>query len=140
MSVNQAFILKKLKEIDGYIDEISDLLKSSDEEILNDRGRMHIAERLTQLIVDSMLDINNHLIKELKLESEDLQSTFYTLRDCGIIPDDFAFRITPIVGLRNRIVHRYDKLDKVLFIRTLRKEFGDFKIYVQIIEKYSDMV
>jgi len=140
MSLSQAFIIKKLEEIDGYINEVKDLLMFSNEEILSNRGRMRIAERLIQLIVDSMLDINNHIIKELKLESDDLQSTFYSLRNHGIFPEDFAFRIAPITGLRNRIVHRYDKLDEKLFIKTLRNEFEDFKMYVNIIGKYLETI
>lgn len=51
------------------------------------------------------------------------------------MPKDLAFRLAPIAGLRNRIVHKYDKLDKGLFIRTLRKEYIDFQEYNREIEK-----
>ncbi|MFH1233066.1 MAG: HepT-like ribonuclease domain-containing protein [Patescibacteria group bacterium] len=137
MSISQIFISNKIGEIIQYTAEIEDLLKFSDEEILGDSGKMHIAERLTQLIADTMIDINNHLIKELKLEPvEDIQSTFYTLSDGKVLPREFSERLAPIIGLRNRIVHRYDKLDKDLFIKTLRKECSDFKKYNEIIEKF----
>lgn len=82
MSFDELFIRTKFKDIEGYIEEIKDLLKSSDKEILDDSGRMHIAERLVQLVVDAILDINQYIIKEQNLRIfEDFQSTFYILAE-----------------------------------------------------------
>ena len=39
-----------------------------------------------------------------------------------VLPKDFAKRIAPIVDLRNRLVHRYEKIDKNLFLKMLYKE------------------
>jgi len=137
MTFEKAFVLKKIEEIIGYLNETEDLLKFSDKEILSDSGKMHIAERLLQLIVDEMIDINQHFIKELDLKvSEDFQGTFYILGENKILPIDFAQKIAPVVGLRNRVVHRYETLDIRLFISIFRKNLDDFKIYIKIINDY----
>lgn len=137
MTFEKAFVLKKIEEIFGYLNETEDLFKFSDKEILSDSGKMHIAERLLQLIVDEMIDINQHFIKELNLKiSEDFQGTFYILGENKILPIDFAQKIAPVVGLRNRVVHRYETLDTRLFISIFRKNLDDFKIYVKIINDY----
>lgn|SRR3989344_2315988 len=137
MTFEKAFVLKKIEEIVGYLNETEDLLKFSDKEILSDSGKMHIAERLLQLIVDEMIDINQHFIKELDLKvSEDFQGTFYILGENKILPIDFAQKIAPVVGLRNRVVHRYETLDIRLFISIFRKNLDDFKIYIKIINDY----
>lgn len=137
MTFEKAFILQKLEEISGYLKEVKDLFKFSNKEVLADSGKLHIAERLLQLIVDIMIDINQHFIKELNLKiSEDFQSTFYILGENKILPMDFAQKIAPVVGLRNRIVHRYDTLDKHLFIATFRKNQPDFKTYLKLINDY----
>ncbi len=134
MTFEKIFISQKLEEISGYLDEVKDLFKTSNEEILSDSGKIHIAERLFQLIVDTILDINYHFIKELNLKiTDDMQSTFYVLRDSKILPEDFANKIAPTVGLRNRIVHRYDSLNKKLFIEIFRKNYSDFENYLKII-------
>jgi uncharacterized protein YutE (UPF0331/DUF86 family) len=137
MTFEKAFVLKKIEEIIGYLNETEDLLKFSDKEILSDSGKMHIAERLLQLIVDEMIDINQHFIKELDLKvSEDFQGTFYILGENKILPSDFAQKIAPVVGLRNRVVHRYETLDIKLFISIFRKNLDDFKTYIKIINDY----
>lgn len=137
MTFSKSFVVKKLEELTGYLQEIDSLFKLSDKEILSDSGKLHIAERLLQLAVDTMIDINQHFIKELELEiSEDFQGTFYELAKNKIIQLKFAEKIAPSVGLRNRVVHRYESLDKKLFVSTFRKHRDDFKKYCKFITKH----
>lgn len=137
MTFQKIFVFKKMEEINGYLKETEELLMFSDQEILSDSGRLHIAERLLQLVVDAVIDINQHFIRELNLTlSEDFQSTFYTLGENNILPTDFAQKIAPVAGLRNRIVHRYEELNKTLFITSLRKNYEDFKSYLKYINNY----
>lgn len=139
MTFEQAFVVKKLTELKGYIDELQDFLHASDDEILCDSGKIHIAERLLQLIVDTMIDVNQHYIKELRLPvAEDYQSTFRVLGSHNILPNDFAEKLAPVVGLRNIVVHRYEQIDKARFIQLLRKNSDDFLRYCdEIIKKLS---
>lgn len=137
MTFQKAFILQKLEESVTYLKELNDLLYFSDEQIIADFSKMHATERLLQLIVDTLIDVNQHFIKELNIKiSEDFQGTFYILGDNGILPADFARKIAPVVGLRNRIVHRYDTLNKQLFMETLRKNYSDFETYIKLINEH----
>jgi len=141
MTFRKAFVLEKLIEIEGYLKEIKDLFESNDKEILKDSVKLHSAERMLQLTVDTMIDINQHFIKELGLKtSDDFQGTFYILGEHKILPKGFARKIAPVVGLRNRIVHRYETLDKKIFISTFRKEFSDFKKYLRLVSAYIDKI
>lgn len=135
MTFQKAFVVKKLTELNGYLDEVEHFFSSSsDSEIVGDSGKLHIAERLLQLVVDTILDINQHFIRELALKGmEDFQGTFYIMAESGILPKAFARRLAPVVGLRNRIVRRYDTLDKKLFVRTFRKNYRDFLEYVRLV-------
>lgn len=136
MVFQKAFVLEKLEEIFKNLEEAKALFNFSNKEILKDYLKYHTAERLLQLIVDLMLDINYHFIKELNLEiSEDLQGTFYILGENKTLPKDFTRKIAPVVGLRNRIVHRYDTLDKELFIKTFRKNYSDIEKYLKLISR-----
>jgi uncharacterized protein YutE (UPF0331/DUF86 family) len=99
--------------------------------------KYHTLEWLFQPIVDLMLDINHYLIKELNLKiSEDLQGTFYILGGNHILPEEFDRKIAPIVGLRNRIIHRYEELNLPLFAKTFRRNLSDFEEYLAYINKY----
>lgn len=137
MTFDKNFVVQKIDIFFGYLMELEELLKFSNEEILKDSGKIHIAERLLQLIVDNIIDINQHFIKELNLKiSDDFQGTFYILGENKIIPEEFVSKIAPVVGLRNRVVHQYEKVDKKLFIAKLRDNFSDFKVYIKFINEY----
>ena len=62
MTFQKNFIVNKLILVDGYLKEVDELFCFSDKEILADSGKLHIAERLLQLIVDTAIDINEHFI------------------------------------------------------------------------------
>lgn len=137
MPIDKTFILKKLEDIQTYIEELEELYSSPREEVVKNYEKLHTAERLLQLIVDTMIDINNHIIKELSLNpADDFQSTFKTLAQSNVISEDLAQKIAPVVGLRNLIVHRYERLDKDLFVDTLKKEQKDFKNFTKEIYEY----
>lgn len=139
MPLSKTFVLNKLNVLKNYLAELENLLNFSDEEILKDSLKLHTAERLFQLAVDDILDINYHFIRELKLKIEDdLQSTFYALSNIKIFLEEFAKKIAPSVGQRNIIVHGYEKLDKDLFMKNLRNGFNDFHEYKKYIKEYLD--
>ena len=134
---DKELVEKKINQIIECLTELEQIVtKMSDEEIKKDYFKYHTAERLLQLIVDTILDINIHFIKEKKLVvPDDLQSTFITLSDNNLLPKDFAVKIAPVVGLRNRVVHKYDSLDKKTFIEKLKNNFNNFKEYLICIKK-----
>ncbi len=137
MTLNQGLIISKLDLIKQYQNQLTALLELPDVEIINLPAQMAAVERFFQLAVDSMVDINQHIIGELELpHANDLQSTFYPLGEKGILPDDFARKIAPIVGVRNRLVHQYEDLDKKLFLKNLRDNFSQFETYRSFIVKY----
>lgn len=137
MTFTKEFIVCKSDDIIKYRGEMHEVLSNADKKIFTDFEKMHTLERLLQLIVDNMIDINQHIIKEKRLEvGDDLQSTFTILADHRVLPKKFATKIAPIVGLRNRIVHRYESLDKRLFVSSLRKNFEDVNKYLRYINQY----
>ena len=84
-----------------------------------------------------MIDINVHILQEGRFGTvDDLQSTFKLLGDSKVIDGTFADKIAPIVGARNMIVHRYEKLDMNIFLNNLKNNFSDFKTYLMQIDNY----
>ena len=84
-----------------------------------------------------MIDINVHILQEGHFGTvDDLQSTFKLLGDSKVIDGTFADKIAPIVGARNMIVHRYEKLDMNIFLNNLKNNFSDFKTYLMQIDNY----
>ena len=140
MTLRKQFIADKITIAKEYLLKARGIFdKISDVEILRSELNLHTLERYLQLIVDSILDINNHFIKEFELESsKDLKGTFQILSDHNILQKEFAQKISEVVGLRNLIVHQYEKVDNSKFLRDFRKHNPDFDEYFKQIISYLD--
>ncbi len=139
MTIRKDFIIKKIEKIKSYLKEARELFQLTDSEILHSLNNLHVAERLLQLIVDTSLDINNHLIKELGLETaDDFKGTFEILGKNNILEKEFSIKIGQVVGLRNRIVHQYETVDNKKFVEDFRKHNSDFEEYFRFIITYLD--
>jgi uncharacterized protein YutE (UPF0331/DUF86 family) len=132
--LDKDLIVKKLALIGEYLEELEPLTAQGEGALLADKLKYHTAERLFQLVVDTMIDINTHIIRGLNLAApDDPQSTFITLGDGGVLPQDFAKKVAPIVGLRNAVVHRYETVSVKRFVHELVRDFNDFKTYATAI-------
>jgi uncharacterized protein YutE (UPF0331/DUF86 family) len=137
--MNKEIITKKLLQLKDYLDELEKLvLKFSKEEVLSDPSKRLATERLAQLIIDTMIDVNIQIIIDRNLAYEQTRSTFTMLGEIGVLPKEFANQIAPLAGLRNILVHRYEQLDKELFIRNLFKNYDNFKKYIAYINKFLE--
>jgi uncharacterized protein YutE (UPF0331/DUF86 family) len=135
--IDRIFVETKLSYIQAYYQELGVVLGYSDRDIKDDILRLRALERIVQLIVDEITDVNNHIIRYAQLRvPEDFQSAFLILAENRILPEEFAKRIAPAVGLRNRLVHRYEKVDIEILLNTVRKSKEDFKEYVRHILEY----
>ena len=140
--ISTELLEKKLQLLVEYLDELRPIaITMSSDDILQDNFKYHTAERVFQLVVDTMIDINIHIIKEsIAAAPDDLQSTFSTLADHAILPRNFADKIAPTVGLRNRVVHRYESLQRKTFVELLKENFSDFEQYLSLIQEYIEKV
>lgn len=83
-----------------------------------------------------MIDINNHLLKNLGVPVDDLRSSFELLGEKGILPKEFATKISPLTGVRNILVHQYEKINLELFLKNLRANLGDFERYFSAVVEF----
>jgi len=99
--MNFDLLLKKLSQIETYLNELETFIFSRNpEDVKKDITLLHTAERLVQVLVDTMIDINIHILLSKEKTYDKSQSTFLILGEMGILPEEFAKKIAPIVGLR----------------------------------------
>lgn len=134
---NRELIEKKLRQIAEYIGELELVLALGNEAIRSDKVKLRSVERLLQLMVDTAVDINEHIIAEEKLAvPDDYQSTFAVLAERRILPDVFSKKIAPSVGLRNAVVHQYEKIDLDRMIDAIRNNISDYREYITHINEF----
>lgn len=112
--LNEKFILRKIKLIQGDLDKLNSLQINSLEKLDQESIEYAALERFLEKIVTRAIDINRHVLSELGRGSEQIKTyedTFLALSTLGIYPEDFGKRIAPSAGLRNILVHEYDNVD-----------------------------
>ena len=132
--IDKELIKNKMVDIEKYLKELDPILKSGTRIIIEDNLRLHTVERLFQLIVDTAVDINTHIIMASDFNiPDDSYSTFIVLGENKVLSMDFAFKIAPSVGLRNLIVHKYGNVDLKKMVDDVINEIGDYVEYLRTI-------
>lgn len=105
---NKNLILRKIKQILEYLKELKTYEKLSRKDFLSNFEKYHTVERLIQLIVDTAVDINQHILVDSGSQpADDYFNSFIKLSSFKIYSGEFAKKIAESAGLRNRIIHEY---------------------------------
>ena len=136
--LNTIFIQRRVERIRGYYNDLDELLTNRSS-FSRKLFFFYALERVIQLIVDELIDINNHVIDARNFSVPDnFQSSFQVLAEHNVLPEELALRLAPIVGLRNRLVHRYETIDREMMVEIIEKEKNDIRAYTKAIEHLLD--
>jgi uncharacterized protein YutE (UPF0331/DUF86 family) len=95
------------------------------------------AERMLQELIEAAIDINTHLsVGSGSAAPDDYYESFLKAADIGALSRDLALQLAPSAGLRNRLVHEYDVLDRALVLESLRKALVLYPRYVAAVERF----
>lgn len=129
-------IINKLIKMEEYIGELEKYKPESYQEYKNDQLKRYAVERLIQLIIDLALDVNNILIKNSDhYPAKDYFTSFLELVDLEILPEEFAKDIAPSTGIRNRLVHEYEKVDNRVVFDNLDKLINYYLDYIKYVNQ-----
>lgn len=134
---DKELIKEKLKSIAVYIKELNPILELSFEDFSKNYRDFRAAERSFQLTVDSAVDINMLLIlgKQEAPPENNFQS-FIKMGELGVLDESFSKKLAPSAGLRNRLVHEYEKVDLSVFYHSLKTFVPLYFEYIKKIENY----
>ncbi len=137
--ISQEILKAKLNILRENLEKIKGILKSTDIEVKNSNVLLSALERNFQLVVDAAVGINEHIISEENLElPDDYFRTFTILGKSSILPYEFVEKIAPSVGLRNQIVHQYEKIDTDKMLKDIRENIHQYNEYMAfIINRYK---
>lgn len=128
--LDRALIKQKIDTILQYREEITPLVKLSFRKVYKEIFLLRTLERNIQLIVDTAVDINTHiLLEELgKVPPKNVES-FLMLEELHIFPRSFLNQIAQSAGFRNRLVHEYEKADPYILFRSAQKFYQSYFRY-----------
>jgi uncharacterized protein YutE (UPF0331/DUF86 family) len=132
-------VVSKLELMQSYFERLDPLLLPPDQAILANTTVLSAIERNFQLIVDAAIDINTAIIKKENFQTpDDYQGTFEILARCSALPSELAFAMAPSVGLRNALVHVYEKIDPARVIHDIKHNMDQYRQYMKHILEYIE--
>lgn len=84
------------------------------------------AERNVQKVVEALIDIGKMMIADLGLrEPGNNREVFLILEEQKLFPSEQMDLIDRAIGMRNIIVHSYDRIDDAIVYEVLKKHLAD---------------
>ncbi len=137
--VDKLLILRKLTDIDEYYDQLKEYVGITTVDYLKDWKTQRIVERTLQMMIETCLDIANHIISDKGFRAPDnYADTFVILNENNILNEALKATMVKMAKFRNVVVHHYDRIDAAIVITILNKRIGDFMNYKEAILKVLD--
>lgn len=135
--VDESLILRKISELEEYIDQLRELSSINLEEYLKDWKTQRAVERLLQISIETSIDIANHIISDKGWRIPvSYSDTFKVLNENGVIDYELFTMMEKMARFRNLIVHNYDRVDQTIVFNILKKNLEDFKRYKDYIIRW----
>jgi Uncharacterized conserved protein len=129
--VDRERILGKMAELDGYLNELRQILPKSFDDYVRSIEKRRACERLLQIAVEAVIDICAMLVQGLRLglpaEEDDV---FEKLAQHGVLSQKMVETLRRMKGFRNILVHEYGRVDdRIVFDVAVNRlcDFEDFK-------------
>ena len=120
-----------LKNLNSYLQKLTNLAVYSQGEFLQDFTKVESAKHLLQVSVQCCLDIAHHIIAAENYRiPQDSYDALVVLQEQSILPEDFMPTLRQMVSFRNRVVHLYWEVDDVIVYEILQNNLGDFTTFV----------
>lgn len=119
-------IIQKTASIREYLDFLLDEVPENIEEYKKSLRKKAICERYIQKIADAAMDLAFFVINLKSLEqpmNED--SVFNILSKEKVIKPELAAKLNNLKGMRNFIIHQYEKIDDSIIYSSLSEEIKD---------------
>ncbi len=129
---NRDLVLRKVGSLKQYMDELSTFRTLTFEEYRGEISNHRSVERLIQLLVEAASDINAHLLARMRsIAVEDYRSSFLRMGEAGLLDSALAQDLSRATGMRNRLVHDYEKIDDRAVFNAIPLALAGFKEYIR---------
>jgi uncharacterized protein YutE (UPF0331/DUF86 family) len=135
--VDKQIVLRKISDLETYYLQIKDFSEISAEGYLSDWKTQRIIERTLQMMIETCVDIANHIISDVGMRiPETYADTFKVLYENKIINPELFSVMEKMAKFRNIVVHQYEEVDSGIVILILKKHLSDFQQFRDAILSY----
>ena len=116
---------------------LSELRRLTYEDSAGDHVLVAAAERDFQVAIQAALDIGSSILAEQQVgPPQRYGDIFPALAEIGVLPEDFAERLTNMARFRNVLVHLYVEVDTGLVYRYLQENLDDFVSFCRFVSSW----
>jgi len=134
--IDRERILGKMAELDGYLNELRQILPKSFDDYIRSIEKRRACERLLQIAVEAVIDTCAMLVQGLRLglpaEEDDV---FDKLAQHGVLSRKMVKTLRRMKGFRNILVHEYGRVDDRIVFDVAVNRLGDFEDFKQEVLK-----
>ncbi len=126
-------IADKIKEIEVFLDELSQIVPLKIDEYKANRVKKAACERYVEKIVEAVTDLAFLLIKikRLKLPEDDADA-FNILLQNKIIDSDLSEKLKKAKGMKNIIAHQYGTINDEIVFEAIKEELeNDVRTFIE---------
>jgi len=124
-------VLQHLRSLQDYALKLRAYVALSEEELVTNTTTYWAVQRGLQVAIQHITSVGAHLLAGLGIGTPaEYRDIILDLGRHGIIPLDFAQRISGMAGFRNVLVHQYLEIDEGEVYRNLQLGPDDFEAFV----------
>jgi uncharacterized protein YutE (UPF0331/DUF86 family) len=135
--IEEEIIRKKVAVMIENLKALEPIMNMTPEEYIEELYKRKATERLLQELIEAAIDVNTYLIVQTgNTIPDDYYESFIKAGELKIISLELAEKLAPSAGLRNRLVHEYDRLEHSIVLDAVRMAENLYPQYVKQIEDY----
>lgn len=116
-------IKDKIEEMEEYLADLTEIAPSDFKAYSTNKEKRAACERYFQKIVEAVIDLSFTIAKEKGWKiAESEEEALRVLEDNKLIKNDLYLRLKEAKGMRNFIVHQYDKIDDLRVFEAIANE------------------
>lgn len=139
--LNTKFIERKCRLIAEELEKIRPLGAERFDDVVRDFFKYSTIERVLEKVITRAIDVNRHLIAELGDGTEKIRNyedTFHALAKLGVYDEEFAKKIAPSAGLRNRLVHEYNDTKPEIIHASVKEALSHYVRYCESVLNFVE--
>jgi len=132
-----SLINDKIKEVEKYLLELEEVIPENLDKYLRNLEKRLACERAFEKIIESVIDLCFIFIKEKNFKMPECdEDVFNILFQEKVISEVLSKKLQDAKGMRNFIIHQYEKVDDELVFEAIQKEiFDDVNYFINQIEQ-----
>lgn len=134
--VDKILLGRKLADLETYLVQLKEFADISEADYRKNWKTQRIVERTLQIVIETSIDIANHLISDRGLRMPTgYADTFQILAENKILAEKLSSNLQKMAKFRNIIVHQYEDINPRIVTAILRNNLKDLEQFRKAITK-----